>query len=61
MIHWNLTARHDLNYVKLDGNIGLVVNGAGFNGDNGYNQILWKAANFMDVAGAATPENYGSI
>ena len=51
-------ARHDLNYVKLDGNIGLMVNGAGlsmatmdiikFYGGN--------AANFMDVAGAATPE-----
>ncbi len=51
-------ARHDLNYVKLDGNIGLMVNGAGlsmatmdiikyYGGD---------AANFMDVAGAATPE-----
>ena len=51
-------ARHDLNYVKLDGNIGLMVNGAGlsmatmdiikfYGGD---------AANFMDVAGAATPD-----
>ena len=51
-------ARHDLNYVKLNGNIGLMVNGAGlsmatmdiikhYGGD---------AANFMDVAGAATPE-----
>ena len=49
-------ARHDLNYVKLDGNIGLMVNGAGlsmatmdiikYNGG--------EAANFMDVAGAAT-------
>ena len=38
-------ARHDLNYVKLDGNIGLMVNGAGLiNGNYGYYQILrWRS------------------
>ena len=50
--------RHDLNYVKLDGDIGVMVNGAGLamatmdliklNGG--------APANFMDIAGAATPE-----
>ena len=51
-------ARHDLNYVKLDGNIGLMVNGAGLS--MATMDIIkhygGKAANFMDVAGAATPE-----
>ena len=51
-------ARHDLNYVKLDGNIGLVVNGAGLS--MATMDILrhygGAAANFLDVAGAATPE-----
>ena len=50
--------RHDLNYVKLDGDIGVMVHGAGLamatmdliklNGG--------VPANFMDIAGAATPE-----
>jgi succinyl-CoA synthetase beta subunit len=50
--------RHDLNYVKLSGDIGCMVNGAGLamatmdiiklNGG--------KPANFMDIAGAATKE-----
>ena len=50
--------RHDLNYLKLDGEIGVMVNGAGLamatmdliklNGG--------APANFMDIAGAATPE-----
>jgi len=51
-------ARHDLNYIKLDGNIGCMVNGAGlamatmdiiklFGGD---------PANFLDVGGGATKE-----
>lgn len=51
-------ARHDLNYVKLDGNIGLMVNGAGLSMST-MDIIEYyggKAANFMDVAGAATPE-----
>ena len=51
-------ARHDLNYVKLDGNIGLMVNGAGL--AMATMDIIkyygGEAANFMDVAGAATPE-----
>jgi succinyl-CoA synthetase beta subunit len=51
-------ARHDLNYIKLDGNIGCMVNGAGlamatmdiiklFGG---------SPANFLDVGGGATGE-----
>ena len=51
-------ARHDLNYVKLDGNVGLMVNGAGLSMAT-MDIIKYyggKAANFMDVAGAATPE-----
>lgn len=51
-------ARHDLNYVKLEGNIGLMVNGAGLSMAT-MDIIKYyggKAANFMDVAGAATPE-----
>lgn len=50
-------ARHDLNYVKLEGNIGLMVNGAGLS--MATMDIIkhygGHAANFMDVAGAATP------
>ncbi|MFL2679729.1 MAG: ADP-forming succinate--CoA ligase subunit beta [Alphaproteobacteria bacterium] len=50
-------ARHDLNYVKLDGNVGLMVNGAGLS--MATMDIIkffgGEAANFMDVAGAATP------
>ncbi len=51
-------ARHDLNYVKLDGNIGLMVNGAGLSMSTMdiIEHYGGKAANFMDVAGAATPE-----
>jgi len=51
-------ARHDLNYIKLDGNIGCMVNGAGLamatmdiiklNGGD--------PANFLDVGGGATKE-----
>jgi succinyl-CoA synthetase beta subunit len=51
-------ARHDLNYIKLDGNIGCMVNGAGLamatmdiiklNGG--------EPANFLDVGGGATKE-----
>ncbi|MBF0248975.1 MAG: ADP-forming succinate--CoA ligase subunit beta, partial [Alphaproteobacteria bacterium] len=51
-------AKHDLNYIKLDGNIGCMVNGAGlamatmdiiklYGGD---------PANFLDVGGGATKE-----
>ena len=51
-------ARHDLNYVKLDGDIGLMVNGAGLSMAT-MDIIKYyggEAANFMDVAGAATPQ-----
>lgn len=51
-------ARHNLNYVKMKGNIGLMVNGAGLS--MATMDIIThyggSAANFMDVAGAATPE-----
>ena len=50
--------RHDLNYVKLNGEIGVMVNGAGLAMAT---MDLIKLhggtpANFMDIAGAATPE-----
>jgi succinyl-CoA synthetase beta subunit len=51
-------ACHDLNYVKLDSDIGLMVNGAGLS--MATMDILrhygGRAENFLDVAGAATPE-----
>ena len=38
-------SRFDLNYIKLDGNIGCMVNGAGLgHGYNGYHQILRRGA-----------------
>ena len=51
-------ARHNLNYVKLNGNIGLMVNGAGLSMATMdiIESMGGKAANFMDVAGAATSE-----
>ena len=51
-------ARHDLNYVKLTGNIGLMVNGAGLSMATMdiIKQFGGKPANFLDVSGAATPE-----
>jgi succinyl-CoA synthetase beta subunit len=51
-------ARHDLNYVKLDGEIGCMVNGAGL--AMATMDIIkhsgGRPANFMDIAGAATKE-----
>ncbi|MFZ0695245.1 MAG: ADP-forming succinate--CoA ligase subunit beta [Alphaproteobacteria bacterium] len=51
-------ARHGLNYVKMPGNIGLMVNGAGLS--MATMDILrhygGAAANFLDITGAATPE-----
>ena len=51
-------ARHDLNYVKLDGDIGCMVNGAGL--AMATMDIIkhygGSPANFMDIAGAATKE-----
>jgi succinyl-CoA synthetase beta subunit len=51
-------ARHDLNYVKLDGDIGCMVNGAGL--AMATMDIIQhyggRPANFMDIAGAATKE-----
>jgi len=51
-------ARHDLNYIKLDGNIGCMVNGAGL--AMGTMDIIklhgGDPANFLDVGGGATKE-----
>ena len=51
-------SRHDLNYVKLDGDIGCMVNGAGL--AMATLDIITlhggHPANFLDVAGAASPE-----
>ena len=51
-------ARHDLNYVKLEGNIGCMVNGAGLAMATMDIIKLYggEPANFMDIAGAATKE-----
>ena len=51
-------AKHDLNYVKLDGNIGCMVNGAGLAMAT-MDIIQLKGgmpANFLDVGGGATTE-----
>ena len=51
-------ARHELNYVKLDGNIGCMVNGAGL--AMATMDIIAhygaQPANFLDVGGSATEE-----
>ena len=51
-------ARHDLNYIKLDGNIGCMVNGAGL--AMATMDIIklhgGEPANFLDVGGGATRE-----
>lgn len=53
-------SKYQLNYIKLSGNVGCIVNGAGLamatldlieSGGGGA-----EAANFLDVSGAATPE-----
>jgi succinyl-CoA synthetase beta subunit len=51
-------ARHDLNYVKLDGNIGCMVNGAGLAMATMDIIKLYggEPANFLDVGGGATRE-----
>jgi succinyl-CoA synthetase beta subunit len=51
-------ARHDLNYVKLDGNIGCMVNGAGLAMATMDIIKLYGGApaNFLDVGGGATKE-----
>jgi succinyl-CoA synthetase beta subunit len=50
--------RHDLNYIKLDGNVGCMVNGAGL--AMATMDIIKIAggepANFLDVGGSANPE-----
>ncbi|MBL4615019.1 MAG: ADP-forming succinate--CoA ligase subunit beta [Magnetovibrio sp.] len=51
-------ARHDLNYIKLDGNIGCMVNGAGLAMSTMDIIQLFGGtpANFLDVGGGATKE-----
>jgi succinyl-CoA synthetase beta subunit len=51
-------ARHDLNYIKLDGNIGCMVNGAGLAMATMDIIKLYGGApaNFLDVGGGATGE-----
>ncbi len=51
-------ARHDLNYIKLDGNIGCMVNGAGLAmATMDIIKLFGGApANFLDVGGGATGE-----
>ena len=51
-------SRHDLNYIKLDGNIGCMVNGAGLAMATMDIIKLYggEPANFLDVGGGATKE-----
>ncbi|MFO1152134.1 MAG: ADP-forming succinate--CoA ligase subunit beta [Rhodospirillales bacterium] len=51
-------ARHDLNYIKLDGNIGCMVNGAGLAMSTMDIIKLYggSPANFLDVGGGATKD-----
>jgi succinyl-CoA synthetase beta subunit len=51
-------ARHDLNYIKLDGNIGCMVNGAGLAMSTMDIIKLYGGdpANFLDVGGGATKD-----
>ncbi len=51
-------ARHDLNYIKLDGNIGCMVNGAGLAMATMDIIKLYggEPANFLDVGGGATKD-----
>jgi succinyl-CoA synthetase beta subunit len=51
-------AKHDLNYIKLDGNIGCMVNGAGLAMATMDIIKLYggEPANFLDVGGGATKE-----
>ena len=51
-------ARHELNYIKLDGNIGCMVNGAGLAMATMDIIKLYggEPANFLDVGGGATKE-----
>ncbi|MSN96284.1 ADP-forming succinate--CoA ligase subunit beta [Campylobacter sp. FMV-PI01] len=49
---------HSLSYVKLDGNIGCMVNGAGLamGTMDTINSVGGKPANFLDVGGGANPQ-----
>jgi succinyl-CoA synthetase beta subunit len=52
-------ARYDLAFIKLDGNIGCLVNGAGLAMAtmDTIKQVGGEPANFLDVGGGATTEN----
>jgi len=52
-------ADHALSYIKLDGNIGCLVNGAGLAMATMdiIKEVGGEPANFLDVGGTATPEN----
>ena len=52
---------HDLTYVELEGNIGIIGNGAGLTMATLDTVMLQggKAANFLDLGGGATPERIG--
>jgi succinyl-CoA synthetase beta subunit len=49
---------HNLNFIKLDGNVGCMVNGAGLgNGYYGYDSAERRQpANFLDVGGSANAQ-----
>ena len=60
-IHEQEASKHDLAYIKLDGNIGCMVNGAGLAMGTMDTIKLYKGepANFLDVGGTATKERVG--
>jgi len=51
-------AKYGLSYVKLDGNVGCMVNGAGLamGTMDTINYVGGEPANFLDVGGAASAE-----
>jgi succinyl-CoA synthetase beta subunit len=55
-------SQHNLNYIRLDGNVGCMVNGAGL--AMATMDIIkycgGEPANFLDVAGAANPDTVGN-
>jgi succinyl-CoA synthetase beta subunit len=53
-----LARTHDLQYIGLDGNIGIIANGAGLAMStlDVVNQVGGKAANFLDIGGGANAD-----
>jgi len=51
-------ARHDLNFIALDGNIGCIINGAGLAMAtmDMIKHVGGEPANFLDIGGGASPE-----